>query len=334
MKDRRLQSFLSFFVVEKNESKTRIRQHLQSQIAMMREDEGGGENGRAAVMILYLDAFVLINILMNLLLLDLTKHFLKLYAGKKRLWLAAFSGGTINCVLVVAFRLWEFAAWGSGVEVLREISEIAIEGPAVSALMLWVAFGRVPVQEFAHRFVTLYLMGALMGGTLELLGVHIPREWGLTISGCCRQWKLLPVILWGIVIYSGLLFLWRHLGRREEHREIFFRVTLCYRGKTETVTALCDTGNRLFEPYHHHPVHIVSEVVGRRLIDRVNQVIYVPFRSIGVRYGVLPCVRIDHMQVETEEGTVRQYDHPWIAISRYPLSRGHGYEMLLHTEES
>ncbi|MCC8128030.1 MAG: sigma-E processing peptidase SpoIIGA [Clostridiales bacterium] len=285
-------------------------------------------------MIWYLDAFLLINILVNLLLLDLTGHFLKLPVRKKRLWLAAFSGGLTSCVLTVAFRLLEFAVQGSAMDVLREISEIVIEGPAVSALLLRTAFGRTSAQEFAHRFAVLYITGALMGGMLELLSVHIPREWGLTISGSCRQWKLLPVILWGIVIYRGLLFLWRSLEHRGKRREIFFRVTLCYRGRTERVMALSDTGNRLFEPYHHRPVHIVSEAVGRRLIDRVGQVIYVPFRSIGVRYGVLPCIRIDHMRVETEEGIVRQYEHPWIAVSRYPLSRGHSYEMLLHTEES
>ena len=105
-----------------------------------------------------------------------------------------------------------------------------------------------------------------------------------------------------------------------------------YQGKQKTVLALLDTGNQLYEPYGHQPVHILEKNAWPEFPEPVFKVIYIPFCSVGNEHGILPAVRMERMEVRQRGEKIRVLEHPWVAISETPLSVRHQYEMLLHGE--
>ena len=122
-----------------------------------------------------------------------------------------------------------------------------------------------------------------------------------------------------------------HRRRTDQARSC--RVTLKYRGRSLQVTGLIDTGNLLYEPYGHQPVHIITASAIGELVDTVTKVIYIPYSSVGKSSGMLPGIRVDEMTVKQEGRPEQRIKEPWIAICHKPLSEEHKYEMLLHMDE-
>ncbi len=274
---------------------------------------------------LYLDMFFLVNSLMDLLLLDLMKHFLKLPCKMFRLIGAAMAGGLGASVMLLAYVCCRSVA--------GEFLWMAVSVIIIPAWMIFLAFGRSRAADFGKRMAALYFLGALAGGILCLADGPGMAGWYLSGTTMAKQWALLPFFLWSAGMYFLLRALEQKLRRWRQEQDVLCRVTLLYRGQCQTVTALWDTGNHLYEPYSHQPVHVITEEACRTLCKTVNQVAYIPFRAVGTGYGLLPGIRIDGMDVLRKGRPVRHYDRPWLAVSKGPLSVGRHYEMLLHGEE-
>ena len=165
------------------------------------------------------------------------------------------------------------------------------------------------------------IVAAAFGGLLELSGRR--GQYGL--------WQL----LWGIagawLAGSGMVRFFREQKRIQKN---LYEVTIDYQGKQETVTALLDTGNQLYEPYGHRPVHVIGREAASRLWDQVDRVIYIPFSAVGTGTGVLPAIQADRMIVKRGTRQVACVERPWLAVSRDALGSGSRYEMLLHGEET
>lgn len=278
-------------------------------------------NTASTAMVLYLDVFFLVNFLMDLFLLDLTKHFLRLPCRKWRLALAAAGGAVFACFFTVLRFPYVYGILP------------ALEGVGAAGAMVWAAFGRTGKKEFFQRVTVFFLAGCLLGGILAALPVRGNGSFYIKNSAGYLQWRLLPLVLWGFCAYLGIELLGAALAIYKKRGMPLCQVTLEYHGRKKTVTALRDTGNQLFEPYCHQPVHVITERIGRDLCEKVDGVIYIPFQSIGTGYGLLPGIRIDAMTVMQEGGEARRYERPWVAVSTQPLSQGDQYEMLLHGNE-
>lgn len=277
----------------------------------------------------YLDMFLLVNFLMDLLLLNLMKHFLRLPGGGRRIAAAAVLGAVCACALLCV-QLWLLSR-------MEDAGLFLILIPAghigTSALMILSAFGRSSRVLFLKRLVILWLLAAVMGGILSAAECPAVSGWYLSGTMAVQQWKLLPLMLWAAGACFALRALGEQLGRWRQEQETFCQVTLFYRGRCQTVTALWDTGNHLYEPYGHQPVHVITDEACRRLCDTVSQVAYIPFQAVGTGYGLLPGIRIDRMDVVRRGRPDAHYDRPWLAVCKGPLSTGRRYEMLLHGEE-
>ena len=141
--------------------------------------------------------------------------------------------------------------------------------------------------------------------------------------------RFFPVLgIAGLCLYAAVVF----LERRAVFCDNLYEVTLHDHGKQKTVRALRDTGNQLYEPYGHQPVHILEKRVCLEFCETASGVIYIPFSSVGTEAGLLPAVRMERMEIWKNEKQIRTLEQPWIAISETPLSPRHQYEMLLHGE--
>lgn len=289
----------------------------------------GGEARRVTVTF-YLDVFFIINFMMDYLLLFLVRQILHLPApgksvtGKKlrsylRIGAAAAGGGVWACAMVFLPGMPGWLEW-------------SLTWFLAGGGMILLAFGRKPVREFFRCMMALWLVSVAAGGVFGLLGDMVPAAWYLTGIRAARQWSLAGAGCVAAGIFFGGRACVEYLRERIQMQEHLYQVTLHYRGKTKTVKALRDTGNRLYEPYGHQPVHVITREACSGLCERVSQVIYIPFHSVGTEYGMLPGIQVDEMDVSLEGKLVKSYEKPWLAISREPLSPGHQYEMLLHGE--
>lgn len=259
--------------------------------------------------ILYLDVFFLINLGMNVLLLWLTAKILHISVNRRRVAAAAFPG-TLWACLAVCFLRTPFWKWG------RLLGTWVV----VPAGMLRIAFGKKRSGELRKQLLVFWIVSAAAGGIFEAV---------FSAGG--------GSLVWFLCCASGVYFGGRAAaGFLQETRQMqknLYEVTLYYHGRTEQLTALWDTGNQLYEPYGHRPVHVITQEAAKRLCETVDRVIYIPYSAVGTGYGMLTGIQLDAMEVKKDGVLVRHCEAPWIAVSKEPLSIRHRYEMLLHGEE-
>lgn len=271
--------------------------------------------------ILYLDLFFLVNLAADLYLLVLTAVLGKACTWKRagRLLGGAAAGAVSACALVFLPKL-PLLPW--------KLLELML----LSWLMLRIAFGACSRAEWFRRLLSLWMAATLTGGICSLLEPVAGRTsgavWELTSWSLLQFGKGLGVA--GGVLFGGARF----LRQGEVFRNNLYEVTLYYQGRTKTVLALRDTGNQLYEPYGHQPVHVLEKRACGELLEEECQVLYVPFTSVGNSHGILPAVRLDRMEVRQKGKLVWELERPWVALSGEALSPHNRYGMLLHGEIS
>lgn len=272
-------------------------------------------------MTIYLDLYFVLNFVMDYLLLVLVGWMLLLPVGRKVL-VAAMVGAGAACGLV--FLPLEWLAGG-----MKACAALVLEA-AAAGIMVRIAYGYRSFRLFVGEMITLYLFGVLTGGIFEAVEQTCLMA---APAGDRSIWTPVRIILMAAgIAAAGRCFM--QIGRRwvQLQRQIC-RVRLHFQGKEQTVNALWDTGNQLYEPYGHQPVHVIAYDVCREWYESAGSVVLIPFCAVGTKAGMMPGIQIDEMDVIREGKVVRHYDKPWLAISRKPLSPQNRYEMLLQVDE-
>lgn len=274
--------------------------------------------GGVAGMVLYLDLFFFLNLMMDLIVLLLCEQ-IGVWSGistcgwnfkrAARIIAAAGFGAGFACVAV-----------GTGGSPTR--TEQLITVIFVSAGMVLTAFGYQGFACFLCRILSLLAAAMMTAGAVMLVS-------GGDVSDHMAAGTVIAV--GGVLVLFGMM-----IGRLVSHRvgdsRLFYEVTLKYRGKEKTVRALLDTGNRLREPYGSQPVHVMDARACRGFCEQISAVIYIPFSSVGQSRGLIPGIRMDEMEVRRQGQLIVRVLHPWVALSREPLSPRGEYEMLLNGE--
>lgn len=268
----------------------------------------------------YLDLYFLVNAIMDYLLLTLVKKILKISAKRLRILAGALLGAVWACVLLL-FPL--FSTW----------AELVLTWFLLSGLMILVAFGRKNIWELGKILCTLWLVSAASGGALGAFGDYLRGSEYLIGGIKPDRWSTVSLLCGMVGIYYGICTCILFVRSRIQERKNYYEVRLSYQGKKKTVTALMDTGNQLYEPYGHQPVHVISYEACRQFCDSVSRIIYIPFHTVGTKYGMLPGIQVDEMEVVQDGKVLKVLKKPWLAISKEPLCTNRQYEMLLHREE-
>ena len=266
-----------------------------------------------------MDVLFFINVLMDLLLLNILNRIMdhKVHIG--RLTAAAVVGSVWSCALAI----WPYIPW---------ILERFVTWAVIGSLMVKIAFPIRNCRELLKNVAALYLAAAALGGVMYALDVHTNTGFYIRRLLAGETTEAMPLFFWTFLLaggYFGVRYLLAAVWSARKERDPFYRVTLCYQGKEETVTAFLDTGNRLKEPVTKRPVHILTYEEGIKLCETVPSFIYIPFSSIGMKNGMLPGIFLDSMTVE-KDGKAMVVEKPLIAIVREPLSPDNAYQMLLN----
>lgn len=269
---------------------------------------------------LYIDELFLINLAMDCLVLSVAGKAMKRRGSLFKILLGS-SVGALWAVVAAVFKIPLFF-------------ELAATYVIVPAVMVSISFALKRLGEIARMTVCLYLVTIMAAGAMEALYQHTKAGYyiELILMGNSREaMPLYRLLFLAAGIYFGLRYSLHILVEARGKAKYLYEVTLHYRGKEKTVTALLDTGNRLYEPVTRQPVHVVTYGALRDICESVSSVIYIPFGSVGKKSGVMPGIFLDEMEVRQGD-EVRVIKKPLVAVCSGVLSADEQYQMLLHED--
>jgi stage II sporulation protein GA (sporulation sigma-E factor processing peptidase) len=281
----------------------------------------GREVNAATELNLYIDVLFFINFTMDFLVLSIVRRGMKYRLIRWRLILGAVLGAA-------------WAVFAAAFPYLPVLLEMAVTYLGVSTLMVMTAFDLKRPKDIGKGLIALYLAAVAVGGIMEFLYQHTKAGYYIEqiLSGNTgRAIPFYQLIFLGAGSYFGIRVMLRWLPGLWKAKSNFYEVTMHYRGKEKKVTALLDTGNRLYEPVSRRPAHVVTYEAVRELCESVSEVVYIPFGSVGKSNGVMPGIFLDEMEVRQGDD-VKIIEKPLIAVCKKALSSSGEYQMLLHDE--
>ena len=212
---------------------------------------------------------MLLNNLLLLLLLNILNRIMdhKVHIG--RLTAAAVVGSVWSCALAI----WPYIPW---------ILERFVTWAVIGSLMVKIAFPIRNCRELLKNVAALYLAAAALGGVMYALDVHTNTGFYIRRLLAGETTEAMPLFFWTFLLaggYFGVRYLLAAVWSAKKERDPFYRVTLCYQGKEETVTAFLDGY------YEKHPLDNSYEgILARRsgltkdtviaLLDYADQIIF------------------------------------------------------------
>ncbi|WP_124066748.1 sigma-E processing peptidase SpoIIGA [Clostridium sp. E02] len=281
----------------------------------------GQEVNAATEINLYIDVLFLVNFIMDLFILSIVRRGMKYPMIRWRIILGS-ALGAVWAVIVTAFPIFP------------QIVEMIMTYFVISILMVITAFNLKKPKEIGKAVSALYLSALVIGGIMSALyqhtkaGYYIEQILRGNGQGAIPFYRL---IFLAAGTYFGIRALLRWILPMMKEKSNFYEVTMHYKGKEKKVTALLDTGNRLYEPVSRKPVHVVTYEAVKELCESVSEVIYIPFGSVGKTSGMMPGIFLDEMEIRQGD-VVKVIKKPLIAVCKKTLSGKGEYQMLLHEE--
>lgn len=256
---------------------------------------------------LYIDVLFLENLMLDYLLLSLLRKLLKCPGGRLRRLLAAALGSAGTCLLY-AFSL-----------------ERTLPGYLLLYVVLSVAMVKAGLRIQGKRMLAkavflLYAQSVALGGLFSWAAEHV-------------RFPVYPFLGITLLSFTLLSVGAEYLFRLRSTEQNLCQVVLQFQGRSISVKALKDTGNRLREPVFGKPVSILTQKRKEELCQGAEVLCYpVPFHSIGKANGILQAFYADCMYIQTQEGQIRIWERPLLGITKEPLSSKEEYDMILHPE--
>ena len=269
-------------------------------------------------MTVYIDEVFLLNGMIDYLLLLSASKLTGEPLRRVRLALAALLGGTYAAMIFLP-------GWGF---LERPLCKLAM-----AVAMTLLAFGSSR-RLLRVSLAFLGISAAFGGGVLALQ----------LLSGSGVVLDLKTTLLSAAVCYLLMTLFFRrtvnHAGRE------FAVAELTLSGRKCRLTALVDTGNTLTDPHTGRPVMVAEGayldplfppgegLTAAQLRDPVGTMEshqtgkgrwrLLPYRAVGVSYGLLLAVRVDNARIGRED-----YGSILVALSPTPVSDGGGYHALI-----
>lgn len=218
-------------------------------------------------MIVYWDLVFLFNFLTDYLLLSGTVYLSGFGIRRRRIALGAFTGAVYAVLQMLFPKSWLLML---AVFVLMGFLTFFGTGRILRMTLLFAALA----CAFGGGVL---LLGQMFGSATQLargiLFAELP--WGIFFAATVFSYLLLGVIFRG--------------SARHTDSELV-EATVCYRGKSVTLTLLRDTGNTLTDPMTGRGVPVISEGALRQLLnaEEVSRLPQIPYCCVGTQQGYLP----------------------------------------------
>lgn len=252
---------------------------------------------------LYVDVLFLVNFVMDFILLLLVKKMLKCTATHGRLCLGAALGSVLTCIVVI-------------LPIPYAIFKFILFHMFVNIFMIRVGLKIKHIRSFAKAYFLLYIGSFLLGGILQAFWQYV-REGSLFFATV-------------IVGYLFVSKIWDYIGMIKRIERYQCEVDLYVNGERYHVKGMIDTGNGLRDPVSNKPVSILERDIAKKILgnEKLSQVRYIPYHSIGKKEGVLLALKIEKMCVHGEDE--HWIEEPLIGVSEEKISVEGEYQMILN----
>lgn len=277
---------------------------------------------------MYADVIFIENLIINYIILYLTKRFSRSNTNNAKLIFSSALGALY--VILIFFSL---------PNIIYSLTFKII----ISILMVAIAFGFNRFHEFIRVLSIFYLVSFIIGGTAFAL-IYV-------VNIDIRQIIIAALFFAILLTYIG----WGYISKKNIESNILYKLHIEMDNKVRDVTAILDTGNTLHDPISNYPVAIVEynavkellpeklknvfDSMGNESIFEMTKVVdddkwlkrlrLVPFNSIGNDSGILIGFIPDNLVVE---GYRKSQKNAIVGIYFKKLNETSDYEALIGTE--
>lgn len=282
---------------------------------------------------LYIDAFFLVNTIMNFFILLVIKRILRCTATRLNILIGSVVGSLLTCLLIV----------------------LPVKGIFLKLLLIHcganfiTAMISLKIKRFCQLMkavVLLYFITFLFGGILQ---------WCTEITS--TPLNVIKLVILGACCY-GIISVSIHFFQYYKKKDSsLVAVTIMKDGSKKELIGLIDTGNSLLEPVTGKPVNIISlELVKGFLSNEVMKylesfyrneihhnetptfeelgtIFYIPFHSVGKKSGVMPALTFDMMLMKKENENIL-IKSPIFAICENSFVSKDRYQIILNPKLS
>lgn len=288
----------------------------------------------------YVDILFLINFIMVYFIFFIVNKLIKNKISLKRLAFSSFFA-TLLYILTIIFIPF------SNILSIFIISFIFI-------ISIIIGFKPKTIKHFFKIFLLVNIVAFCIGGGSIALFYYINLNNVLNniLDFTIKHFplKILIISIMSTYIIIKLFLSW--YKRIFIKKQSFYNITLYKNNTNVSLNALLDTGNNLKEPITKKPV-IIAEFIAIKPIlpeklkiifyekqeDDLNKLLtldntadirFIPFKSIGKKNGLLIGIKIDKLEIHTENKIILK--DAIVAISNFNLSNDNFYNALLNPE--
>ncbi len=246
--------------------------------------------------VIYVDVLYVINFFITFLLLLATARFTKKGRNTLRFIISSALGGAYSLIIIADVS-----------ELFSTVSKVI-----ASAVIVLVAFRFTGVSSFFKTYIVFYVMnflflGVIYGLSLLLKTPYIQLARGTVYLDISARGLLLSAFFAYIV--SSLVI--RIYNRRLASGEVL-DITVENDGKSVTLSALSDTGNKLREPFSDYPVIIADRALLNGVSDGKSTRL-IPASTVSGNSFMLS-FKPDRVSVKTSRGN-EEIENVYIALS-------------------
>lgn len=254
----------------------------------------------------YIDVFLVQNVLMDLQLLILTMLLLKEKIVFLRLLAASLAGGAGAVMILLS---------GTGFGVAYIMFVLALDAVMLLICVRHPAKGGLTFRKLVMGIIYFHGMVFAYGKLMECAGRLVGE-------------RAAQIIVTGTI--AGIVIFMLACRRLSESRPIYI-VTLSEEGENVVCRALFDTGNLLTDPVSGKPVSVVEETdTMKRWLEQYPQKYkIIPYRSVGEEHGVLEGIVVDELVIQKEEEQVVKRGAV-VAFYKGKLSKNGDFQMILN----
>lgn len=284
------------------------------------------------------------NIIINFIILYVTKRITRTKTSKFRLFISALVGSIYT--IIVFFPSLAFMG-----KFLIKFS--------ISILMIILAFNPERFQQFIKQISTFYMVSFIFAGAIIGIFYIINNNSYSARFSFGNFNELLSFLIIGIGIAIILiLYILKFYQKRMNKENYLTPIAIGLKDKEVNLVALIDTGNSLKEPISQKPVIIVEYSALETILPQSIRNIYInngevdlstigkimeeigddmrlrliPFKSIGNDSGILIGFKPDIIKIYLEDEVRKVADETIVAIYNDKLANDEGYSGLLHPE--
>ena len=262
---------------------------------------------------IYLDIIFTENILMNYIILFATLVILKVKNKKQQIRLLCSSIiGSVYAIIVY-------------LNILPIYSGI-IAKAILSIVMVYVAFNPKNVKQLLKQLLIFYLVSFIFGGcTFALIYFIKPENVKMRNGVFVGMYPIKVALIAGVIAFVITQIAFKINKNKLNTKNTFFDMKIYYEDKIVNLKALLDSGNMLKDPISGVPVIIIEkekiyEIIPKNILDYIEKIMkgdevqkkyniqnyiskirMVPFMSIGKENGMLVGIRLDKIEIRTED---------------------------------